>query len=99
MVFIRISMVLFVFSNFVYMIVSCRFGLAIFVRRRYAKHWHLVVGMVMALFALFALSRTIALHRNFAAPIETYKALNEHLVNENAEQRFRANQQSDVSEH
>ncbi len=87
------------FYNFVYLIVPCRFGLATFVRRRYAKHWHLVVGVVMALFALLALSRTIALHRNFAAPIETYKALNEHLVNENFEQRFRANQQSDVREH
>uniref|UniRef100_A0A915BD27 Mannosyltransferase n=2 Tax=Parascaris univalens TaxID=6257 RepID=A0A915BD27_PARUN len=44
------------------------------------KFWNFTVGALLAVFVLLSLSRSAALHRNFAAPIDVFKGLNEHLT-------------------
>ncbi|VDM40942.1 unnamed protein product [Toxocara canis] len=44
------------------------------------KFWNVCVGAILAVFVVLSLSRSAALHRNFAAPIEVFKGLNEHLT-------------------
>ncbi|VDK20886.1 unnamed protein product [Anisakis simplex] len=44
------------------------------------KVWHFCVGAYLVVFVVLSLSRSAALHRNFSAPIEVFKGLNEHLT-------------------
>lgn len=44
------------------------------------KFWNFGVGALLAVFVVLSLSRSAALHRNFAAPIDVFKGLNEHLT-------------------
>lgn len=44
------------------------------------RFWNVCVGIVLSIFVILSLSRSAALHRNFSAPIDVFKGLNEHLI-------------------
>ncbi|MFH4978646.1 hypothetical protein AB6A40_005355 [Gnathostoma spinigerum] len=44
------------------------------------RFWSALVAFCLVLFACFSLSRSAALHRNYAAPIDVYKGFNEYLA-------------------
>lgn len=41
--------------------------------------WYVVLVLALATFTVLSLSRSMALYRNYSAPMKIYKGLNEHL--------------------